>query len=245
MAKRKSITGLKRKRKRSVAPVKQNDGRESALDASSGSHSITTATQSPLENLRTDRVARAEPARIGSKRSRIEVEDDVDLSYYQLHKDLVLLKPRLRYIHQDVIKRNWRVLPEAVQSRVRELLVAVQRPVICRHREGKSREEAQEALNTVTRTLAKRLPRMPFPMKTKEEHFDYERLLNKNLSLEHQLTPAIHSIALLEGQIVKEEALLAKETIALQELNRNARAEETLRNRLATKVHPSPLEDQV
>ncbi|MCJ1388412.1 hypothetical protein MMC18_001259 [Xylographa bjoerkii] len=145
------------------------------------------------------------------------------------------LKPRLQYVNQDVIKTKWEVLPEHMQQLVRELFVAVERPVITRDSEEKRRIEAQEALSAVTKTLAKRLPRMPFPTKTKEEHFNYEALMNKNLALEHQMTLTLHSTALLESQIIKEERLLESERAALNRLKRNEKAEAKLRSRQTAK----------
>jgi hypothetical protein len=54
--------------------------------------------------------------------------------------------------------------------------------------------------------------------------------------LEEQLTPTLHTIALLKGQIGKESRELAADRSRLEELRKNARAEETFRNRLNQKV---------
>jgi kinetochore protein Fta7 len=63
-----------------------------------------------------------------------------------------VLKPRLRYIHQDVIKHKWDVLPEPVQGRVTALFRSIERPVIVGHQDDRRRVEAQLALGTITRT---------------------------------------------------------------------------------------------
>ena len=123
----------------------------------------------------------------------------------QTPRKFAALKPRFRYINQDVIKTKWEVLPEHVQRRVQEILVAGERPVIARLPEETKRIEAQAALGAITKTLGisipsswlealllttfgrlvKRLPRMPFPPKTKEEHFNYEALISKNVRSRH------------------------------------------------------------
>lgn len=68
-------------------------------------------------------------------------------------KKFAALKPRLRYIPQDVIKNKWEVLPEHIQGRVRELFVAVGRPVITQYRDERRRIGAQAALSSIKRTL--------------------------------------------------------------------------------------------
>jgi len=46
----------------------------------------------------------------------------------------------------------------------------------------------------------------------------------------------LHAIALLKGQIIKEERALAAERLMLEELHKNARSEETFRKRHMRKV---------
>jgi len=103
------------------------------------------------------------------------------------------------------------------------------------HKDERQRIEAQGALAGITRSLGKRLPRMPFPPNTKEKDFSLEAIRKSNRLLEEQLTPTLHTIALLKGQIGKESRELAADRSRLEELRKNARAEETFRNRLNQK----------
>ncbi|MCJ1382313.1 hypothetical protein MMC17_005426 [Xylographa soralifera] len=227
MVRRRSITGLKKMRK---APDGAASGQPQEIGSNTSRGHRATAV-SDLSNLASS------SGRVGTKRkSSVIIESVDDTNDVQSPKRFAAhLKPRFRYINQNVIKTKWEVLPELMQQQVRELFVAVERPVITRHSEDKRRIEAQAALSTVTRTLAKRLPRMPFPSKAKEEHFNYEALMNKNLALEHRLTLVLHSTALLENQITKEKRLLAREGAALNQLKRNAKAEVKLRSRQTAK----------
>ncbi|MCJ1432894.1 hypothetical protein MMC27_002252 [Xylographa pallens] len=228
MAKRRSITGPKKKRKASDGAASRQP-QESGSDTSRGrrANAVTNhrspATVSDVSN---------PSGRVGTKRkSSVIIESVNDTNDVRSPKRIAAkLKPRLRYINEDVIKTKWEVLPEHMQQQVRELFVAAERPIMTRHSEDKRKIEVQAALSTVTGTLAKRLPRMPFPAKTKEEHFNYEVLMNKNLTLEHQLTRILHSTALLESQITKEERLLIRERAGMNQLKRNAKAEVKLRS---------------
>jgi len=87
----------------------------------------------------------------------------------------------MRRVPQDVITTKWSALPHPAQEQVRELFAAAKRPVILSCRSEKRRKEAEVVLGTVVRKLEKQLPRMPFPLKTKEYHFDLEKLMERNV----------------------------------------------------------------
>lgn len=96
-------------------------------------------------------------------------------------KKYAALKARVRHVPSEVVASKWEVLSEPSQSRLLDLFKAVQRPVLASHHDEKRRSEIQSALAPVVRTLGKRLPRMPFPTNTKDWHFDYEKILEKNV----------------------------------------------------------------
>lgn len=96
-------------------------------------------------------------------------------------KSYQYLKPRTRHIPQDVITTKWSALPNPAQQQVRELFTAAKRPVILGCRNEKRRREAEVALGAVVGKLEKQLPRMPFPPKTREYHFDLEKLMERNV----------------------------------------------------------------
>lgn len=89
---------------------------------------------------------------------------------------------------------------------------------------------------------------MPFPPITKDSNFDYESALNEHVrdlapthidttltgyqrSLEANLSTMNDSIDLLRSEVAKEEALLASEKKALQEMDKNAKRAEAERKR--------------
>lgn len=89
---------------------------------------------------------------------------------------------------------------------------------------------------------------MPFPPITKDSNFDYESALNEHVrdlaptridtmltgyqrSLEASLSTMNDSIDLLRSEVAKEEALLASEKKALQEMDKNAKRAEAERKR--------------
>ncbi|KAK2873746.1 hypothetical protein FQN49_002109 [Arthroderma sp. PD_2] len=148
------------------------------------------------------------------------------------------LKPRIRHINEETIKSKWTTLPDTTQEKVKQLFLSVELPVITRHRDEKKRVEAQSALATVRKNLGKRLPKMPFPAGTRDGSFDYEGALGDSRALEGQLATTTSSIRLLQAEIKREEAELAKDTLKLEELERNAKAAESERKRLNKNVHP-------
>ncbi|KAJ5223833.1 hypothetical protein N7468_008375 [Penicillium chermesinum] len=153
-------------------------------------------------------------------------------------KHYAYLKPSVRRVPEKTIKSKWATLPEPVQDKVRGLFHAIERPVIMRHSNEKKRIEAQAAVHAVVRNLGKRLPRMPFPPITKDAHFDYESALDEHRLLAANIATMRDSTALLKAEIAREEALLAEEKKALQEMDKNAKRAEAERKRLTKNEHP-------
>jgi len=91
------------------------------------------------------------------------------------------LKPRTRDISYSILKSKWASLPPPAQQQVREILKAARRPIILAQRNEKRRAEAEAALDPLVKKLERRLPRMPFPPKTKDGHFDLDKLLERNV----------------------------------------------------------------
>lgn len=146
------------------------------------------------------------------------------------------LRAHTRHIPQDTITTKWINLPPPAQQAVRTLFKATKRPVLANMREGQRRTEAELTLNAVIQKLEKRLPRMPFPPKTKDAHFDLEKVLERNRVLEGELTPALHWVELLKGEVEKEEEALERDRVALAELEANAKVEERRRRKQGKKV---------
>ncbi|MCJ1259402.1 hypothetical protein MMC24_007239 [Lignoscripta atroalba] len=227
---RKSVTGIKKRRKRleTVPSVPAPSAFPQSAPGSVAS-SFPELTATSINTSSTSSI-------LGRKRKEADTEDTpVDIGR-DSHTRFAALRPRLRHVQQDVIKTKWEVLPESVQERVREVFKSVERPVIYKHREERRKIEAQVAVGSIVRTLGKRLPRMPFPPNTKEVQFNYESLLEGNRDLEKRLTPTLHSIALLSDAINKAEEAIAISRDDLAELEMNAKAELGLSQRLRAKV---------
>lgn len=92
------------------------------------------------------------------------------------------LQPRLKHISQATIQSKWKVLDAPTQAKVESLFQSVGLPVLARHTKQTGKVEAQDAIALVTRSLCKRLPKMPFPQTTREGHFDYDELVKSNVS---------------------------------------------------------------
>lgn len=92
------------------------------------------------------------------------------------------LESQIKHVPPDVVSSKWVNLSNTSQEQVRRLLRAVQRPVVARYRDDSKRAEAQLAIHSFIETLERKLPRFPFPPNTKDAHFDYEKLLDSNVS---------------------------------------------------------------
>ncbi|KAL4968531.1 uncharacterized protein BDV14DRAFT_196833 [Aspergillus stella-maris] len=154
-------------------------------------------------------------------------------------KSYAHLKPQIRHISERTIKSKWSTLPEPTQDKIRDMFRALERPVIVRQQNDKKRSEAQAAVQAVVKNLGKRLPRMPFPPLTKDSVFEYEAALKEHSALEASLSTMNDSIDLLNNEIAKEEALLAKETKQLQDMEKNAKRAEAERKRHMKNEHPA------
>ncbi|KAL4867718.1 hypothetical protein BDV12DRAFT_170952 [Aspergillus spectabilis] len=153
-------------------------------------------------------------------------------------KPYAYLKPQVRHISERTIKSKWSTLPAPAQDKIRDMFQALERPVIVRQQNDRKRYEAQAAVQAVVKNLGKRLPRMPFPPMTKDSVFEYEAALKEHNALEISLSTMNDSIDLLNHEIAKEEALLARETRQLQEMEKNAKRAEAERKRQMRNEHP-------
>jgi len=148
-----------------------------------------------------------------------------------------------RRVPRHVIDATWEPLPATALDRIMQILNNVERSVVMRLQDERKRTQASTAIQMVIRRLNRKMARgLPFPPGTRaqrEEDFDFEKILDSTRAHEAQLTPALHSIELLRAEIRKEEALLERETAALEQLERNAKAERARRRAEAKKLHPS------
>ncbi|KAI9826187.1 MAG: hypothetical protein M1819_007443 [Sarea resinae] len=173
----------------------------------------------------------------GTHSKRTSLGDDND-DGDKTRKKFATLKPRTRHVPWETVRTQWEPLSDSAQAHVRELFRAVERPVVTGHLDEGKRAESQSALSSILRKLESKLPKMPFPLNTRDVYFDYEKLLDSTRGLESQLTPSIHSVALLRAEIEREERALADEKEQLDELETNAAASETRHRKQAKKLHP-------
>lgn len=151
------------------------------------------------------------------------------------------LKAVTRRVSRQTIETKWGPLPPTCVDRIAKLLQDIQRSVLVHIHDEKKKIQATSALQGITRRLTAKVSRgLPFPPGTRrlqEDDFDFEKILDLNRALEAQLTPALHSNALLEAELGKELALLEYETASMVELETNASSAAVARNKAARKLH--------
>lgn len=148
------------------------------------------------------------------------------------------LKETTRNIQRSTISDKWTPLDPSSIDAVSNFLADAQRPVLLRlQNTNQRRGYASSALGIVIRRLRSRLVKgVPFPAPTAggstranaasyENDFDFERIVDAIQTLEHTLNPLLHSVSLLQKEITKEEAALARDYDSLHRLQTNAKAE--------------------
>ncbi|KAK7533966.1 CENP-Q, a CENPA-CAD centromere complex subunit-domain-containing protein [Phyllosticta citribraziliensis] len=210
------------KRQRQVAP----DPDEDELQDESG----TTSLHRPLKRQRSAH----------ANHDRNHSADESTMSARSLSKPRVKfphLKPQTRNVPKSTIASKWKAAPIPAQQAARNLLVNAKRAVMLDRHDNKRRTEAEINLASVLRNLEKKLPRVPFPPRTGESHFDLDKVMEHNRALENDLTPAIHAVELLEAAVEEERDRLHEDGQRLAKLEEDARKEENFQRR-AFKMHP-------
>ncbi|KAK6200691.1 Dual specificity mitogen-activated protein kinase kinase 4 [Pestalotiopsis sp. IQ-011] len=153
------------------------------------------------------------------------------------------LTTRTRKISREVIQERWSPLDSSCVEGVTELLQLSSRPVFLRLNNLKKQTQATAALNAISNKLRSKLTRgLPFPPATtaskREDELSYERTLDGIQSLEAQLDPLLHSVALLQKEKERAEKELDQEYKLLNTLSANARSEIRGRRDQLRKIHP-------
>lgn len=147
----------------------------------------------------------------------------------------------MRKVPRHTIDTKWGPLPANCLELISQLLIDVQRPVVARIKEDHKRSQATSALQSSSHSLLKKISKgIPFPQGTRpqrEDDFNFEKILDHNMALEAQLTPALHANELLEDELHKESVWLESEKANLVELERNAKAAAISRKQAERKLH--------
>ncbi|KAF2403589.1 hypothetical protein EJ06DRAFT_283764 [Trichodelitschia bisporula] len=153
------------------------------------------------------------------------------------------MEQRTRYVDQEVIEKEWKPLPEPMQNQVKEIITAAKRVALGRTSNLRARAEADAVLERVATKLAKRVPRMPFPLQAlkapvKGGWFDGDGSGARNRALEAELRTITHAAELLKAEIAREEVRLRESRQALGRLKSEAVEETKTLEQRANNVHP-------
>lgn len=129
----------------------------------------------------------------------------------------------MKHVSQDIIRSKWTVLDADAQAKVEELLRSTELPILANYSSEQRKLEAQVALRSITGSLCKRVPRMPFPPKAKEKFFDHETLVRDNHKMQQSLATSATSSASLLNEVEKEKLAYLSERQELEELESTAR----------------------
>lgn len=157
-------------------------------------------------------------------------EDDEELPYRYIQETI-------RNVSRATIEDKWTPLDRPAMHVVSAFLADIQRSVLLRlQNTSQQRGHASAALGAITRRIRSRLTKgYPFPAPTTstssranaasyEDDFDFERMVDAKQALESTLNPLLHSVGLLEREIDKEEAALARDYDQLHTLEANAKS---------------------
>ncbi|KAK7981095.1 hypothetical protein PG989_013552 [Apiospora arundinis] len=152
------------------------------------------------------------------------------------------LTTRTRRVPRHIIDKKWTSLEASSISSINDLLSAVSRPVLLRLNNQQRHAQATAALDVVRKKLRSKLARgMPFPPPStggkREDELQFERTVDGIQSLEAQLDPLLHSVALLKQEKERAQRELDRDYKTLNALNANARAENRSRRDQLRKMH--------
>jgi hypothetical protein len=177
------------------------------------------------------------------RKSRTEQEDARSQSSSPEPPPYRHLAMRTRKITRQVIQDKWSPLDPSSVEGVSELLQMSTRPVLLRLNNLTKHSQATAALNAISNKLRSKLTRgLPFPPATtsnkREDELSYETTLDGIQSMEAQLDPLLHSVALLRKEKERAEKELDQEYKLLNSISANARSEIRGRRDQLRKIHP-------
>lgn len=121
------------------------------------------------------------------------------------------------------------------------MLQDVARSVLVHFNDEKKRTEANTAIQMISRKLIGKLSKgVPFPppmRKSREDDFDFEKILDHNRAQEAQLTATLHANELLKSQKEALTAHLESEQASLAALEANLKSESAMRNDAGRRLH--------
>ncbi|KAK8094051.1 hypothetical protein PG997_000736 [Apiospora hydei] len=152
------------------------------------------------------------------------------------------LTTRTRRVPRDIIDKKWTPLDATSISSITDLLNSASRPVLLRLNNQQRHAQATAALNIVRQKLRSKLSRgMPFPPPStsgrREDELQFERTVDGIQSLEAQLDPLLHGVALLKQEKERAERELDRDYRTLNSLSANARSENRERRERLRKMH--------
>ncbi|KAK8086544.1 hypothetical protein PG994_001518 [Apiospora phragmitis] len=152
------------------------------------------------------------------------------------------LTTRTRRVPRDIIDKKWTPLDATSISSINDLLSSASRPVLLRLNNQQRHAQATAALNIVRQKLRTKLSRgLPFPPPStsgkREDELQFERTVDGIQSLEAQLDPLLHGVALLKQEKEKAERELDHDYRTLNALSANARSENRERRDRLRKMH--------
>ena len=145
-----------------------------------------------------------------------------------------------RKVSRETIEAKWEPLAPASVERISQLVHNIQNSIVV-HFSDDERTGANTAMHMISRRLLSKASKgLPFPppiRHSREDDFDFEKILDYNRALEVQLTSALHANELLESELAKEMLCLGSEQASLVELEANAKSEANMRKAAGRRLH--------
>ena len=188
--KRRSITGVKRRPKKTqalqaVAPQRLSISPDSyQSDLSSVGHQEETTRRGLLSARDSIPSQRFNVAQMPGTPMPLRLSSShlADKSGVPVRPRQMSTRPTLKHVAQKTIQAKWKVLDAEAQSHVEAIFQSTGMPILAEQRKEATRIEAQDSMTLVKRSLCKRLPKMPFPPSARAGQFDYNALTASNVS---------------------------------------------------------------
>lgn len=128
----------------------------------------------------------------GTKNTKRQTPDDDELeepTQPAKKKAYLRLKPYTKQFTTDTISSDWRIMPQSAQDQMKAIIVRAKRMIVGRAGDLRKAAEVEQALDPLAKRLDRRLPRMPYPPRTKDVHFDMDKMLERTVCEPYERCP--------------------------------------------------------
>jgi hypothetical protein len=139
-------------------------------------------------------------------------------------------KKRMRPVTTSVSSRkirvNWVPMSENGQREIMTLLDLSVPPIVQSIGGETKQDQLQRKLSQMLSGIQREIARVPVPLSTQDNHYSFEKMVQRRDQLENSLVPMLEQISLLEQEIAREERNLGDDKAYLDILKADSQEDQ-------------------